>query len=156
MHSKPCTHARPPARTHARTRASARAPRPPHLSQLDPTAVAALVEIIGEVNPNITGAVIPAIGSLNGNAVSIIKNLLPGVNGMDPDTIVGLANMAAGLSPEVWDALIQLVDLGVPAINLAGWKLANLPISIGPPAPFTQTQGNNFHLPFWNSWGRRH
>jgi hypothetical protein len=55
---------------------------------------------------------------------------------MDPNVVVNLANVMASLTPETWNALINLVSLGVPAINLAGSKLNMIPIGVPAPQPF--------------------
>jgi len=59
---------------------------------------------------------------------------------MDPNVVVNLANVAASLTPDAWNALIKLVNLGVPAINLAGSKLNMIPVSVPAPPAFKESE----------------
>lgn len=109
------------------------------------------IKIIAKVNPQTVGALLPALGALK---PATITRLVASVNAMNPDVVVTLANTLAGLTPQTWDALISLVDAGVPAINMAGTKLAMLPIQIDAPAPYSGPSGGDssgkksFRLPF--------
>jgi hypothetical protein len=96
------------------------------------------IRLIGQVNPKTVGALVPALGAVK--PATLVK-LIDAINGMDPDVLVGLANMMATLSPDVWSALIQLIGMGVPAINLVGAKLNMIPISPPAPQPFSGGQG---------------
>lgn len=109
----------------------------PALDNVDPQVLARYVTIIGQINPKITYAIAPYLKSLD--AASLAK-LIPGIAALNPGLLVNAANLAAGLTPETWDALLTVVDLGVPAVNLAGGKIGLIPISVPAPPPFSQSK----------------
>ncbi|GBF92102.1 hypothetical protein Rsub_04449 [Raphidocelis subcapitata] len=115
----------------------------PLLQTIPSSTVGEWIKILGKVNPKTVGALVPALSALK---PEVVARLVDSLNGMDPDVLVGLANALASLKPEAWDALIALVNLGVPAINLAGSQLSMLPINVPAPPAFTGRQGF-FRLP---------
>lgn len=121
--------------------------RPPPLAttpQLDTAIVARLIEVAAKINPKIIVAIAPYLSKLD---VNVLKRLIPSIAALNPDLLVNTLNLVAGLTPEAWEALLHIVELGVPAINLVGWKLNLLPVSVGAPAPFSQARGSVFQLP---------
>jgi hypothetical protein len=106
---------------------------PPSPKQTPTPVMISWIRLIAQVNPKTVGALVPALGAAK--PATLVK-LIDAVNGMDPDVVVGLANTLAMLSPQAWDALIQLASMSVPAINMIGAKLNRIPASPPAPQPF--------------------
>jgi vesicle coat complex subunit len=91
------------------------------------------VKVVQELSPDVVVAATPALTALD---AGVAKRLIEAVAAINPDVLVATLNLLANLPSHAWDALIALVDMGVPAINLVGSKLSLLPITVAAPAQF--------------------
>lgn len=111
----------------------------PALEKADPKFVGELGSVLPDLNAKTVMALMPAIAALQ---PEVGIKLIASVNAMAPDALISVANLATAISPQVWDSLISLVKMGVPALNFMGAQLARLPFDIPAGAPYSGGPSN--------------
>ena len=66
---------------------------------------------------------------------------MPAVNALDPAVVAKLAAVIGKLTPETFDSLVSLINLGVPGVNAVADKMNLLPVAISMPEPKPFVEG---------------
>lgn len=106
-------------------------------TQIPPSTLGYYVGLLGAVDEAKLLALLPAVGSVN---VDAVLKLVPAVNALDPAVVGKLAAVLGRLTPETFDSMVNLINLGIPGINAVTDKLNLLPFAIrgAEPKPFVE------------------
>ncbi|KIY95137.1 hypothetical protein MNEG_12826 [Monoraphidium neglectum] len=115
----------------------------PYIVNIDPQLVgrlgAAIIEPIQKIDPAVLGSLIPSLRGLDWKGIAelipligqldinAIEKLVPAINAFKPEVVAKLIDISTRLTPETYNALTNILNLGIPAINSLTAKLNLLP-----------------------------